>query len=174
MRQLISQIWKTRDVSSLLLLVAILAAAAWNMALPVSEFVQESTLKRFHLATTSFSGWAIQQPIPSMYNFENRYWSSDQTLNVGELRAIELSTRPGKQESEPQKENWVGVETHAINHFPARTFTFAFSRNNLSNNPHRYIYLRSRYRGKELSSSFRTRPISENEIRLERLESTFD
>jgi hypothetical protein len=174
MLQLVIKIWKSKDLATLALLLAILLTAGWTLSLPFSETVQESTLKRFHLASPNFATWAIQQPVPSMYNFDNRYWSSPQYLNENDLQAAELGSGPIELVSQDDSKPLIGVETDAINHFPARTITFAFSRINLSNHPHRHIYLRSRYRGKEIKSSFRTTPVTDSEIRLERLESSID
>ena len=51
----------------------VIAVTVWLAATPLVPAVARATLARFHLRTGSFWGWAIQQPVPAMYNFANRY-----------------------------------------------------------------------------------------------------
>ena len=80
--------------------VAVLSLAyGWVLLTPIVPAVSKAGMLRFNLMTESFGAWAIQQPIPSMYNFSNR-------ACVG---PVELESRlPYRQ----------------MNHFPTRLFTF--------------------------------------------------
>ena len=173
MRKLLIHIWKTNDVASGAFLLLITVVAAWVVALPFSSAVQDSYLKRFHLDSSSFTAWAVQQPVPAMYNFENRYWTGPQTLTPDELKQLEKIAAKLTDDVD-ERGQFIGIETNAINHFPSRSFTFAFTRQYLKHNPHRYFYLRSRYRDRVIQTSFKTVPVSDTEIRLERLESSID
>lgn len=175
MRKLIQHIWTSRDFASAALLTVIVASACWVTCLPLSTTVQKCYLNRFHLSTSSFPAWAIQQPVPAMYNLENRFWVSPSTLSEAELRDSEIRSTALAPTPKPQlpvaSEPTSEIGTSALNHFPARTITFGGSRAVLKENPNKYFYLRSRYRGRELSSSYRTFPVSDSEVRVERIES---
>ena len=85
-----------RAIVTLVVLIAI-----WLLLMPWVPVIASATLHRFHLRTSNFALWAIQQPIPSMYNFANRY----------EVREIP----PGLLD--PIIEN---TEKRYINHFPTQ------------------------------------------------------
>ena len=54
------------------MLVGILALAyAWVLLTPVLPSVARAGMLRFNLLSDSFGVWALQQPVPSMYNFSN-------------------------------------------------------------------------------------------------------
>jgi hypothetical protein len=100
---------------------------------------------RFQLQTESFALWALAQPAPWMYNFENSTLVSDRVLTRAEL------LHP------PQ-----GLRWRAINHQSARVFTFAEGRAKHLREPgERYFYLRARYRGVERVSGYRIRVTGE-------------
>jgi hypothetical protein len=65
------------------ILVTVSVVTLWLLAMPFSRFVQQTTLNRFHLQTRSFLVWAIQAPVPAMYNFHNRYRVEPPSLGVG-------------------------------------------------------------------------------------------
>jgi hypothetical protein len=167
MLQLIKQIWITKDAASALLLAAIVGVALWIGALPVSSSVQDAYLKRFHLATPSFIGWSAQQIVPAMYNLENRYWFSRDRLTVKE-------TFENTNHRAFSSRNFDGPETGMVNHFPTRKFTFGDARSILNNDPNGYFYLSSKYRGREIRSSFQMRPVSDLEIQYKQLEWTIE
>ncbi len=52
---------------------AILLFSVCILVLPLSRTVQIAASRRFQLAGWSFTDWAVFQPLPSMYNFENRW-----------------------------------------------------------------------------------------------------
>ena len=53
MKAFLQQIWQTRDWPSLALLALLTAVVTWVGMLPISRFVQDSYLNRFHLRTAS-------------------------------------------------------------------------------------------------------------------------
>ena len=48
----------------------------WLILTPIVPAVAESTMRRFHLCSRSFWWFAVQQPVPSMYNFANEFQPS--------------------------------------------------------------------------------------------------
>ena len=159
MLQFIKQIWDSKDLASGILLAAIAAVACWIVALPFSSSVQTAYLKRFHLATPSFIAWSAQQTVPTMYNFENRYWIAPQPLTGAET--FEASKNGGNSGQEI-----VGLESGMLNHFPTRKITFGDARSVLNKDPNAYFYFSSKYRGREIQSSFRMSPLSDTEIQF--------
>jgi hypothetical protein len=168
----ILQVWNPKDVASKILLIVIVAVAIWIAALPLSSTVQESYLRRFHLASPNFAVWAIQQPVPAMYNFENRVWASPMPATFDELYAMQPD--PTDSQSTNAVEQVEKIETDSVNHFPTRAFTFGDSRSFLKQNPSWYFYLRSRYRDLEIRSGFQISPVSETEVQVNRLEVTVE
>ncbi len=170
---LLNQIWKTKDIASAMLLLFVGCVALWIMALPLNRTVQESYLRRFHLASANFAVWAIQQPVPAMYNFENRIWASRTAATAEELDHA-LCAIPNTRPSVASNDLATNVETDPVNHFPTRAFTFGRTRSFLKQNPSWYYYLRSRYRDLEIRSAFKISPVSESEVLVNRLEVTID
>lgn len=165
MRNLLKQIRNSKDIPSTLLLAAIVGIALWIVALPMSATVQEAYLRRFHLASPSFLSWAIQQPVPAMYNFENQV-----TISAAKLE--ELEVKPPESTSDVPTPNPTDENTIAdfmINHFPTRSFTFGHTRSHLKENPAGNYHLTTRYRGREIRSLFELTPVTETEIRIKRL-----
>ncbi len=139
MIQLFRQIRQTSDWQAAIFVLVIVGVTGWIGLIPFSRSIQTASLKRFHLATEDFSSWAIQQPIPAMYNFENRYWANREPLDSMRLSFGIEAVRSS------------GIETNYLNHFPARAFTFAESRAAcLHQRKYRWLYLHSRYRDNEL------------------------
>jgi len=146
----------TGDGHAFLLLLTLSSVAAWLLALPVSKVIQQATIDRFHLTTGSFAAWAAQQPIPPMYNLENRYWYS-----LRPLMHSELTTPPPE-----------GVQSAMLNHFPARMITCASGRLlMLENQRECWFYLKSKYQQTERITAYRlvTQPDS-NSLRMELIE----
>lgn len=124
------------------ILLLILLVACWLLALPMSRFVQRASLNRFHLQTRSFALWAVQQPIPAMYNFHNRY---------------EIRPSPWAKDSPGQAPFVRGT----ANHFPLRLFTFGDNRAIFLRSPERrQIDIWSSYRGEELHTRWTATPLS--------------
>lgn len=152
----IAAIRTTKDYAASLMFVGITIVAGWLIALPLVGTVQRATIDRFHLTSPSFAIWAAQQPIPPMYNLENRYWYSTRPLSEVDL------IRPAAND----------VRAETVNHFPARMITCASGRL-LVNNPHdsSWLYLWSKYQGSEKLTAYRLEPIeNSNAIRMHRME----
>ena len=177
MLSLLKQSWKSKDIPSLILLAIIVVATLWISVLPLSTTVQETFLRRFHLASADFSSWAIQQTIPSMYNFENKVWTSPEPLMQYEIDRLhneasrEIKASGNTKESAGQKRN---IQSSMVNHFPTRLATFADMRNRLKSSPNGYFYLRSRYRGKEIKTTFKVEPGTDSEFKLKRVVTSFE
>ena len=125
------------DLGFVFILLMIIAVVGWLLAMPFSRFVQRTTMERFHLQTSTFVGWAAQQPIPAMYNFYNHY---------------EIRPSPWQGESS------VGT----LNHFPLRIFTFGDNRAIFLANPEpRTLDAWSSYRGEELHTHWTATPSSD-------------
>ena len=121
-----------------MLIVGLVALVTlWLLLTPFVPSVASSSLHRFHLRSDSFAWWSIQQPIPSMYNFANRY----------EVREFP----PGL--IDPIFDDV--TERHYINHFPARVLTWASRRyRNLNDGKDRWVTIESSYRGQTLTTRF--------------------
>ena len=178
MKTLIKSIWFSRDLASATLLTLIILAAFWIFLLPLNQTVQKTFLARFHLASSSFPIWAMQQPIPSMYNFENRVWISPVPITQSELnQAFSKGNNSNPRIGLPATHltNLKTIETEQINHFPTRAFTFGKTRWILKQQSEpRYYYLSSRYRDVEHNSAFRLSPISDRQFGVTRLEPLSD
>ena len=61
------------DRLALVLVAAIMAFACCIVLLPLSEKVRVAALERFELKRWPLAAWMLFQPLPSMYNFENRW-----------------------------------------------------------------------------------------------------
>ena len=118
------------DFGYVLVLALVVVVSGWVLCMPFCRFVQRTTMARFHLQTPSFFAWAVQQPIPAMYNFYNRY---------------EIMPPPWRGSPAFQS---VGA---TINHFPIRMFTFGDNRAIfLPHGQMRSIDTWSSYRGEHL------------------------
>jgi hypothetical protein len=135
-----------------ILLTVAAIVAAWLLLMPVCPPIIQSTMQRFHLRTPSFAWWAIQTPIPAMYNFKN-------TTEIRDLPP------PGELEGlvdplwlSPLDDNTteLGVlATRTINHYPTREFTFANGRvRYLQDESPRWLVIESHYRGESLQSTY--------------------
>ena len=171
MLRLLFQSWKSKDIPSLILFAIIAITGLWIAALPLSAAVQETYLRRFHLASANFPGWAIQQTIPSMYNFENKVWVSPEPLMQFEIDQLE--NEESRIVDSPSGE-MAYIESSMVNHFPTRIATFADKRTDLIRNPNGYLYLRSRYRGKEIKTTYKVEPGTEAEFNLKRVVTSFE
>lgn len=128
----------TSFVSVVLLLLAILPP------------VQRSFMRRFHLVTLSYGVWALHQPVPSMYNFDNR------------MVLLEAPVRPEDQ-------------SRRVNHFPPQLVTNPWNRDiyywtGLVGWPagHTLLEVRSVYRGLELVTRYQLK--GDPETRVIRME----
>lgn len=62
-----------RDPLAFCLVGAVVCFSAVLLALPFSATLRSAAARRFHLAEWPLSAWALVQPLPSMYNFENAW-----------------------------------------------------------------------------------------------------
>lgn len=136
----------------------------WLLMTPLIPAVSQSLMDRFHLRTTSFAVWAIQQPIPSMYSFRNTTEIRDLPLDIGESGLIDpllLDPLFGLPTVETNPSKPIGIiGGRTINHFPTREITFANSRYEYLSKPQnpaqstRWFILESTYCGRKLRSVY--------------------
>lgn len=135
--------------------------AGWLVLTPLVPGVAATTMRRFHLCGGSFLHWAVQFPIPTMYNFANRYRVQDYPPDL----ADPLLADPLVAES----------DYRYLNHFPTRIFTFADNRYYfLRDGQDRWLTIDTTYRGQTLESKIHARPLKDGNgfefIRLEAAE----
>lgn len=141
MRFLVATLWRSQDRFAFAIIALVVAVSGWILAMPISQSIQSATLARFHLCTPNYWAWSAQQLIPSMYNFENRYWWFAGSTPL-EQRGEGTPGIDGQ---------W--IETRVVNHFPGRLLTFGDSRHRLLGTGEScHLVLRSRYRGNELAT----------------------
>lgn len=130
------------DREAMILAAVIASIVCWLVLLPLWPALQRATIARFHLATSSFWLWSLEQAIPAMYNLENRYW-----IEEPDGREVRSSGY--------------------LNHFPTRVVTFGDGRIrwlaipadakagsvSLEIRPGR-LRIESRYQGEVLESEF--------------------
>ena len=130
------------------ILLLIVLVAGWLIAMPFFSFVQRTSLNRFHLQTRSFLLWSLQQPIPAMYNFYNRF---------------EIRPSPWRRDTAEKKYS----ERGTVNHFPLRMFTFGDNRAVfLQPKQERRIDIWSSYRGQEIHTRWTATPRGDNGFQL--------
>ncbi|MGV3486277.1 MAG: hypothetical protein ACO1RT_17795 [Planctomycetaceae bacterium] len=128
------------DYGFRLILALMMVVVAWLLAMPFSRTVQRTSLERFHLQTKSFAWWSLQQPIPAMYNFYNRF-----------------EIRPSPWRTDTDEVQY--AERGTVNHFPLRMFTFGDNRAIfLTPGRSRRIDIWSSYRGEELHTHWTATP----------------
>jgi len=64
---------RDRDWLAVCIVAPIVVYSYAILLLPLSGSVRDAAARRFHLAGWPFGVWALVQPLPSMYNFENRW-----------------------------------------------------------------------------------------------------
>lgn len=147
------------DLGFLAIVMLIATVAAWLLAMPFAPRVARATMDRFHLRGENFLVWAIQQPIPAMYNFANQY------RVYGE--------RPGWWEEEPSilvEQTIPTLESGYVNHFPTRMITFANARYRLlGDRQERWYELHSTYRGQPVTTRIHLRPDDRGQLRMNRV-----
>lgn len=151
-------------------LISLVAAvvAGWMLLTPWIPFVSDCLMRRFHLRTSSFAVWSVQQIVPPMYSFRNTAVVRDLPLDIVESGLIDpflLDPLLFNPLNEPPNvaavKNELGVVAQrTINHFPAREITFANTRYRYFSEPEnpsqadRWIVLESTYRGRSLRSVY--------------------
>ncbi|KAA5544488.1 hypothetical protein FYK55_09160 [Roseiconus nitratireducens] len=133
---------QARDPLFPVLLLAIGAVTAWLLLTPWVPAVAQATMKRFHLRSRSFAAWALQAPIPAMYNFANQY----------EVRELPEDLIVSFLEPESNR--------RYINHFPLRVLTFADGRyRHLRPGKDRWVTVWTRYRGQQIKTVIHAKPV---------------
>ena len=138
--------WGFRAIVVLVALIAV-----WLLWMPWSAEITRITMRRFQLQTESFLLWAVQFPIPAMYNFANE---------------AEIDSYPPGLVDPIFAES----ESRYLNHFPVRCITFADGRYHyLHEGRDRWITVETRYRGRRLESRFHAHVNPEGRVELNRL-----
>lgn len=139
-----------RDYGFIAIVGLVVINAVWLLLMPWVPAVASTTLNRFHLRSGSFVAWAIQFPVPSMYNFANRFQVS--TMPPGSLaRMVDPILIEPLDGSSPA----IATEFRYINHFPTRVLTFADMRyRSLNGGNECWLTIDSTYRGQRLESVF--------------------
>lgn len=134
-----SGIASDRGFVAIVILIAVIAI--WVLVMPVVPEIATATLRRFHLRTGSFAGWAAQFPIPAMYNFANTYQVRKWPEGAMEGLPVMIDDDEGI------------IQERYINHFPSRVITFGRERHDfLVAKEDRWYKLRSSYQRLELVS----------------------
>ena len=124
------------DIGFTAIVGLVVVIAAWLLLMPWVSSIASTTMHRFHLRSSSFTWFAIQTPIPSMYNFANTY-------SVDKIPPGLADPIFGRDET----------KTRFVNHYPARVFTFAGKRyQHLRHGTPRWLTITSNYRGQTLKT----------------------
>ena len=143
---------RPRDLTFRIIIGLVVVVTLWILATPFVPAVGMVSMKRFHLRTDSFTGWAALQIVPSMYNFGN---------------TVEIFDRPASQRNPV----FVSERPRYMNHFPARRLTFADGRYHvLSPGQDRWLTINSTYRGQALKTQWHVAPIGAGAFELKRLD----
>jgi hypothetical protein len=139
--QFLQLILRTRDRAAAGVGLLLVALAAWLALLPLVPAIQRTTLRRFQMQTPRFWQWAVQQPIPAMYNAENRF-----RIQTKRTAAEHVSNRPMRH----------------LNHFPFRVFTFGDGRfDYLRHASPVSLHIESAYRGHRVATTWEAIPRAE-------------
>jgi len=129
-----------RDPFFLAIISFVIAIVIWLILTPIVPAVASVSMHRFHLRSRSFATWAIQFPIPTMYNFANRY----------EVREIPQGL------IDPIADE---TEKRYVNHFPARVLTFFNTRYRyLHDGKDRWVTIDTTYRGQTVETRMHASP----------------
>lgn len=110
--------------------------ACWAVSILFSQTTRELAMRRFQLASPSFTSWAAISPVPAMYNFENRVQFTNELAGSGPLNE--------------SHDSWF---ENPVNHFPARCMTFGdFASQCFAENRQGTFEMSTRFRGTELIS----------------------
>ena len=142
---------RPRDYGFLAIVSLLVVITLWLLLTPLVPAIASATMRRFHLGSKSFALWAIQFPIPPMYNFANRY--EVDSLPPGMVDPILLTS-----------------EKRYINHFPARIVTFADGRYDyLREGSDRWVTIETAYRGQTITTRWHLEAKDPGGFRLNRL-----
>lgn len=127
--------------------------SAWLLMMPFVPAIAKTTINRFHLRTSHFAGWFLQQPIPAMYNLANHY---------------EVSRCNADGETQV-------VESGMINHFPVRVITFGNGRYRmLGDRQSCQLSVTSSYRGMRQQTKFFVDAMNDDGFLMSRVQESED
>ncbi len=145
-----------RDFGFIAILLMVALIAAWLLLMPVVPSIAKETMQRFHLRSDSFAAFVAEFPIPTMYNFANRFEVKDFPPGLVDPIFGELDE---------------GESFRYINHFPARAITFSGARyRHLRDGRDRWFTLESSYRGQGVRSEVHAKAREEGGYQYMRLE----
>ncbi len=145
--------------------------AAWILLMPWVPAIADASMRRFHLSSSSFGVWAIQQPIPAMYNFANTYeirqWPRIVSEDLGVTPLIAVSPLDGLPAVGATD---FGILHHDyINHFPSRCYTFSAQRIYCcGSHQDRWIVTVSNYRGRSIETLTELKSVGSGEFEVTR------
>lgn len=123
--------WKQYPSTCLFVLILLVMYGYVGFKL-VSPESRKSSIAQFHLTRPSFLTWAVNQPVPAMYNFANEIWIGNRPKN----------TTPEFPQGTPFTYYYTWV-----NHYPLRVVTFSWYRSMIhTDKDYKYISLRTTYR----------------------------
>lgn len=138
-----------RDPFFVAILVGLGAVVVWLLLTPFVPSISRMTMDRFHLRGASFATWAVQAPIPAMYNFANRFHVREVPEDFDTLMPV-FQLEP----EEPDEPEW-----RYINHFPGRLLTFANTRYKLLHpGEDRWVTIETSYRGQRIQTKIHAKP----------------
>ena len=122
-------------------------------------------MRRFHLTNSSFGAWAIQQPIPAMYNFANTYEVRQWPPNVaGGLLVDQLLDL-----ADDETQDFGTIHRDHINHFPSRVATFSSQRIHCCGpNQDRWLVTTSTYRGQRVETLTELKALGDGQFNVTR------
>jgi hypothetical protein len=148
---------RQRDLLGLAVFTLLIAAGVAAVSILFSQTMKEAALKRFHLASDSYSQWAVHQAVPSMYNFENSFKFSNVIDQSGYFDTDEES-----------------YLAEAINHFPARFITFGDRRHVFANGRAGMFEMESVFGDTALISRWEITRDQPNELTVNRVDQRFE
>ncbi|MBZ0165324.1 MAG: hypothetical protein K8I00_00855 [Candidatus Omnitrophica bacterium] len=130
-----------RNWRSYMLMLIVVFMCAVQFSKLYSPRVQRVFMRQFHLKEDHFLRWACLQAVPTMYSFANELWWSP--VPVGESDLFLVNT-----DITERYYVW-------LNHFPLHFITYNHYRDlHFKDKEPRYLHLRTRFRGQDVSSDF--------------------
>ncbi len=125
--KVIADLRRKRSYGALALYLLCTVVSVYLLLLAVLPALQRTLMRNFHLRTPSYLLWALQQPVPNMYNFKNELM-------------LEIPMQ----------------ETRYVNHYPIQLVTNPWNRHiYFWNYGHTVLRVRSTYRGVRVVTRYR-------------------
>ena len=123
----LAQLRRERSYGALSLYLLCALVSVYLVLLSVSPPIQRTLMRNFHLRTSSYAAWAVQQVVPNMYSFKNEL-------------LLEIPMQ----------------EKRYVNHYPIQLVTNLWNRNiYFWNYGHTVLRVRSTYRGVRVVTRYR-------------------